>query len=143
LRSRIARESAACAGGSGGDRRREPTRTQSRLHMSAVRLGLRENAAQFALLVGLNALVGALVGLERSVLAPLGEHDFGIASKGAVLSFIVAFGAAKACANLAAGRLAQHGRKRVLVAGWALALPAPLLIGLAPNWAFVVVANLF
>src|SRR5207253_7097033 len=80
---------------------------------------------------------------ERSVLAPLGEHDFGIASKGAVLSFIVAFGAAKACANLAAGRLAQHGRKRVLVAGWALALPAPLLIGLAPNWAFVVVANLF
>jgi len=111
--------------------------------VTGIRLGLRENAAQFALLVGLNALVGALVGLERSVLAPLGEQDFGVASKSAVLSFIVAFGAAKAFANLAAGRLAAHGRKRVLVAGWALALPAPLLIGLAPNWGFVVAANVF
>jgi MFS family permease len=111
--------------------------------MSVVRLGLRENAAQFGLLVGLNALVGALVGLERSVLAPLGEQEFGIASKSAVLSFIVAFGAAKACANLAAGRLAEHGRKRVLAMGWLLALPAPLLIGLAPSWGFVVAANVF
>jgi MFS family permease len=111
--------------------------------MSPVRLGLRENAAQFGLLVGLNALVGALIGIERSVLAPLGEEEFGIASKSAVLSFIVAFGAAKAFANLAAGRLARHGRKRVLVAGWALALPAPLMIGLAPSWAFVVAANIF
>jgi MFS family permease len=111
--------------------------------MTAVRLGLRENAAQFALLVALNALVGALVGLERSVLAPLGEEEFGVASKSAVLSFILAFGAAKAVANLAAGRLAQHGRKRVLAAGWALALPAPLLIGVAPSWTYVVAANLF
>jgi MFS family permease len=111
--------------------------------MSDVRLGLRDNAPQFALLVGLNALVGALVGLERSVLAPLGAQGFGVASKSALLSFIVAFGAAKAFANLAAGHLAQHGRKRVLVAGWALALPAPLLIGLAPNWGFVVAANVF
>jgi MFS family permease len=111
--------------------------------MTHVRLGLRENAAQFGLLVGLNALVGALVGLERTVLAPLGEQEFGIASKSAVLSFIVAFGGAKAFANLAAGRLAAHGRKRVLAAGWALALPAPLLIGLAPSWGFVVAANVF
>ena len=111
--------------------------------MTAVRLGLRENAAQFALLVALNALVGALVGLERSVLAPLGEEEFGVASKSAVLSFILAFGAAKAVANLAAGRLAQQGRKRVLAAGWALALPAPLLIGVAPSWTYVVAANLF
>jgi MFS family permease len=111
--------------------------------MTGIRLGLRENAAQFGLLVGLNALVGALVGLERSVLAPVGEQEFGIASKSAVLSFIVAFGAAKAIANLAAGRLAHYGRKRVLAAGWALALPAPLLIGVAPNWAFVVAANVF
>jgi MFS family permease len=111
--------------------------------MTAVRLGLRENAAQFTLLVGLNALVGALVGIERSVLAPLGEQEFGVASKSAVLSFIVAFGAAKALANLAAGRLAEHGRKRVLAAGWTLALPAPLLIGLAPSWGFVVAANVF
>jgi MFS family permease len=111
--------------------------------MRAVRLGLRENAAQFALLVGLNALVGALIGIERSVLAPLGEEEFGIASKSAVLSFILAFGAAKALANLAAGRLAAYGRRRVLAAGWALALPAPLLIGLAPSWAYVVAANVF
>ncbi len=111
--------------------------------MKDVRLGLRENAAQFGLLVGLNALVGGLVGIERSVLAPLGEQEFGIASKSAVLSFIVAFGAAKAFANLAAGHLARHGRKRVLVAGWALALPAPLLIGLAPSWSFIVAANVF
>jgi len=111
--------------------------------MKTVRLGLRANAAQFGLLVGLNALVGALVGLERSVLAPLGEQEFGVASKSAVLTFIVAFGAAKAFANLAAGRLAQHGRKPMLVAGWILALPAPFLIGLAPNWGFVVAANVF
>ncbi len=111
--------------------------------MRDVRLGLRENAAQFGLLVGLNALVGGLVGIERSVLAPLGDQEFGIASKSAVLSFIVAFGAAKAFANLAAGHLARHGRKRVLVAGWALALPAPLLIGLAPSWSFIVAANVF
>jgi MFS family permease len=111
--------------------------------MTAVRLGLRENAAQFSLLVGLNALVGALIGIERSVLAPLGEEEFGIASKSAVLSFILAFGAAKAIANLAAGQLAAHGRRRVLAAGWALALPAPLLIGLAPSWAYVVAANVF
>jgi MFS family permease len=111
--------------------------------MRDVRLGLRENAAQFGLLVGLNALVGGLVGIERSVLAPLGEQEFGIASKSAVLSFIVAFGAAKALANLAAGHVARHGRKRVLVAGWALALPAPLLIGLAPSWSFIVAANVF
>jgi predicted MFS family arabinose efflux permease len=111
--------------------------------VSEVELGLRANAAQFGLLVGLNALVGALVGLERSVLAPLGERSFGVASKSAVLSFIVAFGAAKAVANLASGRFAAGGRKRVLAAGWALALPAPLLIGLAPSWGFVVAANVF
>ncbi|HYX88331.1 MAG TPA: MFS transporter [Gaiellaceae bacterium] len=111
--------------------------------MNDVRLGLRANAVQFGLLVGLNVLVGALAGTERSVLAPVGRQDFGVASKTAVLSFIVAFGAAKALANLAAGRIAQHGRRRVLAAGWALALPAPLLIGLAPSWGYVVAANLF
>jgi MFS family permease len=109
-----------------------------------VRLGLRANAPQFWLLVGLNAVVGALVGLERSVLPLVGRHDFGLASKSAILGFIVAFGAAKALANLATGPLAKrHGRRRVLLAGWALALPAPLLIGLAPSWGFVVAANLF
>lgn len=112
--------------------------------MSGVRLGLRANAGQFALLVGLNGLVGAMVGLERSVLPLVGERDFGLQSKGAILSFVVAFGLAKAFANLAAGGLAGRvGRRRLLIAGWLLALPVPLLIGLAPSWGFVVVANLF
>ncbi len=110
--------------------------------MSQVRLGLRENAAQFALLVGLNALVGAMVGLERSVLPLVGERDFGLTSKTAILAFVFAFGAAKACTNLFAGSLAErHGRKRLLVIGWLVALPVPILIGLAPSWGFVIAAN--
>jgi len=108
-----------------------------------VLLGLRANAGQFTLLVAINALVGAMVGLERSVLPLVGEEDFGLESKSAVLSFVAAFGLAKACANLAAGGLAGHvGRKRLLVAGWLLALPVAPLIALAPSWGFVVVANL-
>src|SRR5829696_2853513 len=107
------------------------------------RLGLRANAGQFALLVGLNAFVGAMVGLERSVLPLVGERDFGLESKGAILSFVVAFGIAKALANLAAGGLADRvGRKRLLILGWALALPVPVLIALAPNWGWIVAANL-
>jgi MFS family permease len=107
-----------------------------------IRLGLRANAAQFWLLVGLNAIVGASVGLERSVMPLIGERDFGLASKSAVLSFVVAFGAAKALANLASGRLADRsGRRRVLVAGWVLALPVPVLVGLADGWSYIVAAN--
>jgi MFS family permease len=109
-----------------------------------VRLGLRANAAQFTLLVAINALVGAMVGLERTVLPLIGEQDFGLGSKTAILTFVVAFGASKALTNLGAGTLADRvGRKRLLVLGWLLALPVPLLIGLAPTWAFIVVANLF
>ena len=108
-----------------------------------VQLGLRANAAQFALLVGLNALVGAMVGLERSVLPLVGRDDFGLESSTAILAFVVAFGAAKAVTNLAAGDLAERiGRKRLLVIGWAVALPVPVLIGLAPSWWFIVAANL-
>jgi MFS family permease len=111
--------------------------------MTAVRLGLRANARQFGLLVALNALVGAMVGLERSVLPLVGKQDFGLTSATAILAFVVAFGAAKALTNLAAGDLAERfGRKRILVAGWLVALPVPLLIGLAPSWWFIVVANL-
>jgi MFS family permease len=110
--------------------------------MTAVRLGLRANAAQFSLLVGLNALVGGMVGLERSVLPLVGEHDFGLHSKTLILSFVLAFGVAKAFTNLAAGSLAeQFGRKRVLVIGWLAAVPVPVLIGLAPDWGFIVAAN--
>jgi MFS family permease len=111
---------------------------------TAVRLGLRANAGQFALLVLLNAFVGAMVGLERSVLPLVGEDDFGLTSKAAILSFVVAFGLAKALANLAAGGLADRvGRKRLLVLGWLLALPVPVLIATAPSWSVVVVANVF
>jgi MFS family permease len=107
-----------------------------------VRLGLRENLGQFALLVALNAFVGAMVGLERSTLPLIGEADFGLASSAAVLSFIVAFGLAKAFTNLGAGAFAQRlGRRRLLVFGWALALPVPLLIAVAPSWGWVVGAN--
>jgi MFS family permease len=109
-----------------------------------VRLGLRANAAQFALLVGVNALVGAMVGLERSMLPLVGEQDFGLDSDAAILAFVAAFGATKAVANLAAGTLANRaGRKRLLVVGWLLALPVPLLIGFAPTWSLVVLANVF
>jgi MFS family permease len=109
-----------------------------------VRLGLRANVGQFALLVALNAFVGAMVGLERSVLPLVGEEEFGLASTSAVLSFVVAFGIAKALANLAAGGLAERvGRKRLLVLGWLLALPVPLLIAVAPSWWVIVVANVF
>lgn len=113
--------------------------------MSAlVRLGLRANVGQFALLVGLNALVGGMVGLERSVLPLVGKEDFGLRSTSAILAFVVAFGAAKAVTNLAAGELAERvGRKRLLVIGWLVALPVPILIGLASSWWFIVAANLF
>ena len=112
--------------------------------MSApVRLGLRANAGQFALLVALNALVGGMVGLERSVLPLVGKQDFGLRSTSTILAFVVAFGAAKALTNLAAGELAERvGRKRLLVIGWLVALPVPLLIGVAPSWWFIVAANL-
>lgn len=110
--------------------------------MTQVRLGLRENLAQFSLLVAVNAFVGAMVGLERSTLPLVGEDDFGLSSSAAVLSFIVAFGLAKSLTNLAAGVGAERfGRRRLLMLGWTLALPVPLLIGLAPSWAWVVAAN--
>src|SRR5439155_4472792 len=92
----------------------------------------------------LNGLVGAMVGLERSVLPLIGKHDFNVGSTAAVLTFIVAFGAAKASTNLVAGALANRvGRRRLLVLGWLLALPVPILVGLAPNWGVVVAAKFF
>src|SRR5687767_11719771 len=107
-----------------------------------VHLGLRENAAQFGLLVALNAFVGAMVGLERTTLPLVGRDDFGLGSSAAVLSFIVAFGIAKALTNLGAGALAERaGRRRLLIAGWAVALPVPLLIAVAPSWGWIVAAN--
>lgn len=111
--------------------------------MTPIRLGVRANARQFVLLVALNALVGAMVGLERSVLPLVGKEDFGLRSSAAILAFVVAFGVAKALGNLAAGDLAERfGRKRLLVLGWVIALPVGPLIALAPSWWFVVAANL-
>jgi MFS family permease len=105
-------------------------------------LGLRANWRQFWLLVLINAFVGAMVGLERTVLPLIAEREFGLASKGAALSFIVTFGLTKALANLAAGRLSERiGRKRVLVAGWVAALPVPFLVMWAPTWSWIIFAN--
>src|SRR6266699_3345993 len=91
-----------------------------------IRLGLRENAAQFALLVVINAFVGAMVGTERSILPLIAERDFGLAIRAGILSFIVVFGLTKGLTNYVAGRLADRfGRKQILVAGWLVATPVP------------------
>ena len=108
----------------------------------AIRLGLRANWQQFALLVAINAFVGGVVGVERSTLAPLAEHDFHLASSAAILSFLISFGLVKAASNFIAGGLADRfGRRTVLLVGWLAALPVPPLIILAPSWGWVVFAN--
>ncbi len=108
----------------------------------AVVLGLGANWRQFWLLVLVNAFVGAMVGLERTVLPLLAEVEFGLASRSAVLSFIVTFGFVKAIANFFAGRLGDlFGRKRVLLVGWLFAIPVPLLVMWAPSWGWIVFAN--
>ncbi len=105
-------------------------------------LGLRANAGQFSLLVGVNALVGVMLGQERTVLPLLATDVFGLTGATAALTFLVAFGVTKAGANLAAGALAdRYGRKPVLVAGWLAGLPVPVLIIVAPDWAWIVAAN--
>jgi MFS family permease len=107
-----------------------------------VRLGLRDNIGQFALLVAVNALVGGMVGQERTVLPLLAGDVFGLHALTAVLTFIVAFGLTKAITNLAAGALSdRYGRKPVLIAGWLVALPVPLVLIWAPDWSWVVLAN--
>ena len=107
-----------------------------------MRLGLRENWAQFSLLVLVNAFVGGMVGLERSILPAIAEQEFGIAARAAILSFIVAFGVTKAASNYLAGRLADRfGRKHVLVAGWLVAVPVPFLLMEAPTWNWIIAAN--
>ena len=108
----------------------------------SIRLGLSANWRQFALLVVVNAFVGAMVGLERTVVPLIAQADFGLVSKTVVLSFLVSFGIVKALANLLAGQLADRiGRKPILVAGWLAGLPVPLLIIWAPSWGWVVFAN--
>jgi len=105
-------------------------------------LGLRANARQFALLIVVNALVGGMVGQERTVVPLLGSDVFALTGFVSALTFIVAFGITKAFTNLAAGALAdRYGRKPVLVAGWLVGLPVPLMIILAPDWSWVIAAN--
>lgn len=105
-------------------------------------LGLTENIGQFSLLVLINAFVGAMVGLERTVLPLIAERDFGIASKSAILSFIIGFGVVKALSNLIAGRYSDRiGRKKLLVYGWLFGIPVPFLIIWAPSWTVVTFAN--
>jgi MFS family permease len=107
-----------------------------------IRLGLRTNWRQFALLVLVNAFVGGMVGLERTVVPLIGAEEFGITSTTLVTSFIVSFGVVKAVTNLVSGQLADSwGRKAVLVLGWALGLPVPFLIIAAPSWEWIVGAN--
>ena len=107
-----------------------------------LRLGLRANAGQFALLVGINGLVGGMVGQERTILPLLGKESFGLSGVTVALTFLIAFGVTKAATNLLAGQLAdRYGRKPVLVGGWLLALPVPLLIIWAPSWGWIVAAN--
>jgi MFS family permease len=107
-----------------------------------VRLGIRANLSQFALLIGINALVGGMLGQERTVLPLLAEEGFGLSGFTSALTFIVAFGLVKAATNFAAGALSdRYGRKPVLVAGWIIGLPVPFMIMWAPTWAGVVAAN--
>jgi MFS family permease len=104
--------------------------------------GLKTNLLQFLLLLLITGFIGGMFGSERTLLADIAMHDFGIASKTLALSFIVTFGVVKALANAAAGGLADRlGRRRVLILGWLVGLPMPLLVMLAPNWWWIVVAN--
>ena len=110
--------------------------------LAGVRLGLRENAAQFALLVVVNAFVGAMVGMERSILPSIAEHEFHLVTRAAILSFIVVFGVSKALTNYLAGRFADRiGRKHVLVAGWLVAVPVPFMLMWGPTWNWILAAN--
>ncbi len=111
--------------------------------MKTVTLGLRANWEQFSLLIVVNAFVGAMVGLERTLIPIIAEDEFGLVSMSVVLSFLVTFGVVKALANLFAGRLGDKwGRKHILIAGWLVGLPVPFLIILAPSWGWIVFANI-
>jgi MFS family permease len=106
------------------------------------RLGLKENGRQFALLVLVNAFVGGMVGLERTVVPLVGSEEFGLVLRTTIFSFIVSFGVVKAFSNLVSGALADSfSRKKVLVAGWLIGIPVPFMIMLAPSWGWIVAAN--
>ncbi|MHB1101584.1 MAG: MFS transporter [Devosia sp.] len=112
------------------------------MNAPAIRLGLRENAAQFSLLVIVNAFVGAMVGMERSILPAIAEQEFHLVARSAILSFILVFGLTKAVSNYVAGRLSdRYGRRSVLIGGWLVAAPVPFMLMWAPDWNWVLAAN--
>ncbi|MEJ2005825.1 MAG: MFS transporter, partial [Cyclobacteriaceae bacterium] len=113
-------------------------------HPINIRLGLKQNWKQVTLLVVVNGFVGAMVGLERTILPELAEADFGIAARTAILSFIVVFGISKAITNYYTGAFAnKFGRKKLLVAGWIFAIPVPLILIYADHWNWIILANIF
>lgn len=108
----------------------------------SIQLGLKENWKQFSLLVLINAFVGGMVGMERSILPRIAEIEFHIAAKTAILSFIIVFGIVKAITNYYTGTLANRfGRKKLLVAGWIIGLPIPFILMFAPSWSWIIAAN--
>ncbi|MDF1518618.1 MAG: MFS transporter, partial [Lutibacter sp.] len=110
--------------------------------MKNVTLGLKENWKQFTLLVIINGFVGGMVGLERTILPQIAEQEFAIAAKTAILSFIIVFGIVKAITNYYTGALAnKYGRKNLLIAGWLIAIPIPFILMYAPNWNWIIAAN--
>lgn len=107
-----------------------------------VQLGLKENWKQFTLLVIVNAFVGGMIGLERSILPQIAEAEFHIAAKTAILSFIIVFGITKALTNYFTGTLANRfGRKNLLIAGWIVGIPVPFILMMAESWNWIVAAN--
>lgn len=109
-----------------------------------LRLGLKENWIQFSLLVLVNAFVGAMAGLERSILPQIAEKEFALSARTAILSFVVVFGLTKAFTNYFAGRFSdKFGRKHILITGWMIAIPVPFLLMWAPSWAWILIANAF
>src|SRR4029450_9284521 len=116
--------------------------TRALSYVPPIRLGLRENPRHFRLLVLVNAFVGAMVGMERSILPLIAESEFHLVARTGILSFILVFGLTKALTNYAAGRFAdRYGRRRVLIAGWLVAVPVPFLLMWAPNWKLILFGN--
>lgn len=110
--------------------------------MTEIKLGLKENWKQFTLLVIVNAFVGGMVGLERSILPEIAEKEFGLVVKSVILTFIIVFGITKAITNYYTGALAnKFGRKNLLILGWCIAIPIPFILMYAPNWNWIMFAN--
>ena len=107
-----------------------------------IKQGLRQNLSQFVILIVVNAFVGAMVGLEQTVVPLIGKDIFGIQSNAIILSFIASFGLVKALLNLYAGALAERwGRKNVLIVGWLFGIPVPFILLFAPGWNWIIFAN--